>query len=396
MNVMTLIKLREIRKWRWLALIPLIGAVCSGSGSRTEAQPINLSVRAVNGKASVFWPAGLKLVQPEFKTNLATGLWQDLGNPTESTNLVDGIASGSVFYRLRFLAPRILTQPAGLSLAAGGSVSLNVAATGTAPLTYQWRKDGVNLSRQAGIVFSLNAASGSDTAGYSVVVANSVGAVTSVVAVVTVTNAAPAMAPQGIYIGNFAGQTNGGFAALIRTNGPGIVLAHQIALAEGLFGTNIAVAADGGFAMLGENLGKAAGKIGPETVEGTLTSTNGAASAFSAARKAGTGIHQASAGFYAGTFDGLFSGSAYVILAADGTAFTYLTAPSLGVVSTFGTVDSANSLAATAAYTLPGTTIPSPIQITGTLTPATHAIAGTYSLSGIRLGSFSLARSVLP
>ena len=373
-----------------------MGVLCSGFGSDADAQPVNLRIREVSGKVSVSWPTGLRLVQPEFMTNLSAGKWQDLGGPTESTNLVEVIAPGQAFYRLRFLIPRIQTQPIGQSLATGGSVSLNVAAIGTAPLTYQWRKDGVNVGGQTGAVYSLNAVSVSDAAGYSVMVANPVGVVTSVVAVVTVTNAPTAAPPQGIYVGNFAGQTNGGFAALFRTNGPGIVLAHNIALIEGVFATNIAVALNGDIAAVGEKLGKVTGNIGPDMLEGAMTATNGVTVAFTATRKPGAGIHQSNAGFYAGTFGGLLTGGAFFILAADGTAFTFLTSPTLGSGGAFGTIDPSNSFAAIAAYTLPGATVPALIDISGTLNSVGHVFSGTYTLSGLRLGTFSLIRIVVP
>lgn len=391
-----ILKELESRRSRRLVAILAVATLCLGFRSKADAQTASVSIRAVDGKASVSWPAGLNLVQPEFITDLSTGKWQELGAPTEASSLLETIAPGQAFYRLRFLAPKIQTQPAGQSLAAGGNVALTVAATGTAPLTYQWLKDGEKVIGQTGTSFPLNTIGIGDAAGYSVVVANSVGSVTSLVAVLTVNNAVPATPPQGIYLGNFAGQTNGGFAALIRTNGPGILLALNTTLIEGLFSTNLVLAADGGFAMLGEKGAKVSGKIGSETLEGTITGTNGVAGAFNAALKPATGLHQADAGFYVGTFGGFLTGNAFVILAADGAAVTYLTSPTAGVVSTSAIIDASNKFASTAAYTLPGTTIPAPIQIAGTLDPAAHVFSGSYSLNGIPLGTFSLTRSVSP
>src|ERR1035441_7574017 len=39
-------------------------------------------------------------------------------------------------------APAIATQPMNQAAAAGGTVNLSITATGDAPLTYQWLKDG--------------------------------------------------------------------------------------------------------------------------------------------------------------------------------------------------------------------------------------------------------------
>lgn len=40
-------------------------------------------------------------------------------------------------------APRITTQPRSLTVAEGATATFGVVATGTAPLAYSWRKDGV-------------------------------------------------------------------------------------------------------------------------------------------------------------------------------------------------------------------------------------------------------------
>jgi len=44
------------------------------------------------------------------------------------------------------VAPSITQQPVSQTVTAGANVTLSVTATGTAPLTYQWRKDGQNIA----------------------------------------------------------------------------------------------------------------------------------------------------------------------------------------------------------------------------------------------------------
>jgi hypothetical protein len=44
------------------------------------------------------------------------------------------------------VAPSITTQPQSQSATAGGTLSFSVVATGTAPLSYQWRKNGVAIA----------------------------------------------------------------------------------------------------------------------------------------------------------------------------------------------------------------------------------------------------------
>ncbi|HEY1109873.1 MAG TPA: immunoglobulin domain-containing protein [Opitutaceae bacterium] len=84
-------------------------------------------------------------------------------------------------------APAITTQPASLAISAGASATFNVAASGTAPLSYQWRKNGVAISGATSASYSINAASAGDAATYTVVVSNSAGSVTSQDATLTVT-----------------------------------------------------------------------------------------------------------------------------------------------------------------------------------------------------------------
>jgi len=74
--------------------------------------------------------------------------------------------------------PFIVTSPQSLTRAEGHPASLSVAAVGTAPLSYQWLKDGVDLSGQTNSTLSFVAALG-DAGSYTVVVRNSAGAITS-------------------------------------------------------------------------------------------------------------------------------------------------------------------------------------------------------------------------
>ncbi|MCH8807976.1 MAG: phage tail protein, partial [Planctomycetes bacterium] len=63
----------------------------------------------------------------------------------------------------------ILTHPAGQTVCENDPVFFTVGATGAA-LTYQWRKDGVNISGATQNFFVINAAALSDAGIYDVVV----------------------------------------------------------------------------------------------------------------------------------------------------------------------------------------------------------------------------------
>jgi WD40 repeat protein len=83
-------------------------------------------------------------------------------------------------------APTITSQPSASPVAVGSAVSLSVVAGGTAPLSYQWRKDGVAISGATSSTYTIASTKTSDAGSYTVVVTNSAGSVTSNSTVLTV------------------------------------------------------------------------------------------------------------------------------------------------------------------------------------------------------------------
>jgi len=101
-------------------------------------------------------------------------------------------------------APEIGTAPASQSLAAGRPLQLFVLAGGSAPLTYQWQKDGAPIAgatRSSYLRANLQAA---DAGTYTVAVSNAQGSVTSAAAAITVVLPTPpviTMAPVAQTVG---------------------------------------------------------------------------------------------------------------------------------------------------------------------------------------------------
>lgn len=89
-------------------------------------------------------------------------------------------------------APVIVGAPLGRTVQAGTQVTLTVAATGTAPLAYQWHRDGSAIAGETGSSLVFTAQPADDGARFSVTVRNAAGTVTSTEAVVTVQAAAQA------------------------------------------------------------------------------------------------------------------------------------------------------------------------------------------------------------
>jgi outer membrane protein assembly factor BamB len=99
----------------------------------------------------------------------------------------------NAIYTLAPLQPvRIISPPSSQSVIRGSAVSFSVVAQGSAPLAYQWLRDGVFLVNnnhfQGADTLSLHisAVQPQDAGDYQVMVSNSLGSITSVIAVLTV------------------------------------------------------------------------------------------------------------------------------------------------------------------------------------------------------------------
>ena len=87
--------------------------------------------------------------------------------------------------------PSITTHPASLTVTAPASATFSVVATGDAPISYQWRRNGTAISGATSASYVLNPTAVSDSgAQFDVIVSNAVGSITSNAATLTV-NPAP-------------------------------------------------------------------------------------------------------------------------------------------------------------------------------------------------------------
>src|SRR5207344_778822 len=61
----------------------------------------------------------------------------------------------------------------------GGTVTFSVSSGGSAPFTYQWRKDGVNIAGATAASYAISSAKTTDAGVYTVLVANAAGSTVS-------------------------------------------------------------------------------------------------------------------------------------------------------------------------------------------------------------------------
>ena len=86
------------------------------------------------------------------------------------------------------IAPVITSHPLNSLVPVGDTAVFTVAASGTAPLTYQWKKGTSNVGTNSATLTLVNAQSG-DAGAYTCTVSNTAGAPTSNAAVLTLTGA---------------------------------------------------------------------------------------------------------------------------------------------------------------------------------------------------------------
>jgi hypothetical protein len=116
------------------------------------------------------------------------------------------------------VAPTITAQPANQTVTVGQTASFTVIAGGTAPLSYQWQKNGANIAGATASSYTTPATATTDSGStFRVIVTNTAGTVTSSAATLTVNASAIQLSPTSINFGNeVVGATTS--QALIITN----------------------------------------------------------------------------------------------------------------------------------------------------------------------------------
>jgi hypothetical protein len=162
------------------------GATASLSVTATGARPITYQWH--NGSGPIAGGTAAVLEIPNVQTSDAGPYHVVVTNPLSS------VTSSTATLALNSPV-NITTQPASLTVGLNGLAVLTVAATGTTPITYQWRKDGVPISGATRSTLSITSAKATDDATYDVLVTNPVGTVTSAPAVLTVNTPAVITTP---------------------------------------------------------------------------------------------------------------------------------------------------------------------------------------------------------
>ena len=151
-------------------------------------------------------------------SNIFVGLWDSFNSLSDNTNL-----SFALFDNVRVeqfvtnVPPYLTSQPAGLNLKTGSNATFTVAAGGTAPLRYQWRFQGADISGATQSSFTRANLTTNDSGNYSVVVTNDHGGATSAAAPLSVSEPVPFRFASAALL-------NGEQLKLVLTSEPGLSL----------------------------------------------------------------------------------------------------------------------------------------------------------------------------
>ncbi|MGN6641367.1 MAG: LamG-like jellyroll fold domain-containing protein [Verrucomicrobiota bacterium] len=111
------------------------------------------------------------------------------------TNLYRSATSSNALLTVIPLAPSIIVQPKDRTVYVGSNATFSVAATGTQPMTYQWRFNELDLPGRTNASLTITNAQLADGGYYSAVVSNRVGFTTSSNALLTVKLPPPCTPP---------------------------------------------------------------------------------------------------------------------------------------------------------------------------------------------------------
>lgn len=168
-----------------LSISPTTPSILLGGTQQFTATATYSDNSTADVTSSVAWTSSNTSSASINDTGLATGV--GVGSSTIGASLDGKTKSTVITVTASAVAPSITTQPADQAVSVGQTATFSVAASGTAPLNYQWKKNGANVGSNASSYTTPATTLTDNGASFTVVVSNSAGNVTSAEADLNVT-----------------------------------------------------------------------------------------------------------------------------------------------------------------------------------------------------------------
>jgi len=236
----------------------MVGTTAKGTLTITNAGGANLILSLISVSGGSFGVSGMTTPNTITPGNSAvltvsfspTSAGTDSGSITITSNdpqTPTTIITLAGTATLAPVAPTITTPPANQTVTAGQTASFTVVAGGTAPLSFQWQKNGANIAGATSASYTTAAATTSDSGStFRAVVNNTVGTVTSAAATLTV-NAVPT---PGIQVSSTS--INFGNGVVGRTSSQVLTISNTGATTLGI--TQVNTSGSGSFSVSGFSL----------------------------------------------------------------------------------------------------------------------------------------------
>ena len=142
------------------------------------------------------------------------------------------------------IAPSITTLPSSQTVTAGQTATFSVTASGTAPLNYQWNRNGIAISGAISSTYTTPATLVSDNGTqFTVLVSNTAGSITSTAAMLTVSPATYLLSssPASLSFGNVGTGTSSTLAVTLTSSGNSSVTISNVSISGGFSASGVSV-----------------------------------------------------------------------------------------------------------------------------------------------------------
>jgi len=220
-----------------LASVTFTGETASGWQQANFSSPVTIAANTVyvasygapvghfSANWSYFLSAGTNN-PPLHALQTPDGVYGTVGTFPRYTHQAANYWVDVVFKNAAATKPAITLQPASKTVTAGQAAAFSVTATGTAPMTYQWRKNGTPVSGATSSSYTTPATTTADSgAQYTVAISNAAGSVTSSAATLTISAATLALSatPATLNFGNVDTSTINTLPVVLKNTGTGNV-----------------------------------------------------------------------------------------------------------------------------------------------------------------------------